>query len=208
MCLQAANAQIAVMSSSVVLLICSMLPPSEVLFLWCGAAGQLTHHTSSPQIRTWKVSPELFPVDLSPAVQSAATAAVEAAVAAWGERAISELEAEDRLAFACEKAPTEDPVTAQVRSAEHERLSPVSQASLMSHGSCASHHLMCSWLSGHLTALAVNTAEGVLPRDGSRVQSGDGPGSTKSRWCGTLAMGCCDLCISVRSLHDAASHQR
>ena len=66
------------------------------------------------QIRTWKVSPDLFPVDLSPAAQSAATAAVEAAVAAWGERAISELEAEDRLAFACEKAPTEDPVTAQV----------------------------------------------------------------------------------------------
>ncbi len=62
------------------------------------------------------MSPELFPVDLTPAAQSAATAAVEAAVAAWGERAISELEAEDRLAFACEKAPTEDPVTAQVRS--------------------------------------------------------------------------------------------
>ena len=64
------------------------------------------------------MSPDLFPVDLSPAAQSAATAAVEAAVAAWGERAISELEAEDRLAFACEKAPTEDPVTAQVRLAE------------------------------------------------------------------------------------------
>ena len=67
-----------------------------------------------PQMKTWKVSPDLFPVELSSATQSAATAAVEAAVAMWGERAISELEAEDRLAFACEKAPTEDPVTAQV----------------------------------------------------------------------------------------------
>ena len=48
---------------------------------------------------------------------------MEAAVAAWGERAISELEAEDRLAFACEKAPTEDPVTAQVRVTGDKRLS-------------------------------------------------------------------------------------
>ena len=65
-------------------------------------------------MKTWKVSPDLFPVALSSAAQSEATAAVEAAVAMWGERAISELEAEDRLAFACEKAPTDDPVTAQV----------------------------------------------------------------------------------------------
>ena len=32
-----------------------------------------------------------------------------------GERQLPELEAEDRLAFACEKAPTQDPVIAKVR---------------------------------------------------------------------------------------------
>ena len=36
-------------------------------------------------------------------------------MAVWGERGIPELEAEDRLAFACEKAPTEDIVALQVR---------------------------------------------------------------------------------------------
>lgn len=36
--------------------------------------------------------------------------AVKAAVSGWGERQLDELEAEERLAFACEKAPTSDPV--------------------------------------------------------------------------------------------------
>ncbi len=40
--------------------------------------------------------------------------AVKAAVAGWGERQLDELEAEDRLAFACEKAPTTDPVIEKV----------------------------------------------------------------------------------------------
>lgn len=38
------------------------------------------------------------------------TEAVKAAVSGWGERQLDELEAEERLAFACEKAPTSDPV--------------------------------------------------------------------------------------------------
>lgn len=41
--------------------------------------------------------------------------AVKAAVSSWGERQLEELEAEDRLAFACEKAPTTDPVIEKVR---------------------------------------------------------------------------------------------
>lgn len=40
--------------------------------------------------------------------------AVKAAVAGWGQRQVDELEAEERLAFACEKAPTEDPVLLKV----------------------------------------------------------------------------------------------
>lgn len=36
---------------------------------------------------------------------------------AWGERRLSELDAEDRLAMACEKAPTSDPATSALRAA-------------------------------------------------------------------------------------------
>ena len=43
--------------------------------------------------------------------------AVSACAQAWGERALAELDAEDRLAAACEKAPTSDPATATLRAA-------------------------------------------------------------------------------------------
>ena len=43
--------------------------------------------------------------------------AVHAAKQAWGERKLEELEAEERLAFACERAHTSDEVTLQLRSA-------------------------------------------------------------------------------------------
>ncbi len=36
---------------------------------------------------------------------------------AWGQRGLLELEAEERLAIACEKSPTQDPVIAQLRKA-------------------------------------------------------------------------------------------
>ena len=42
---------------------------------------------------------------------------MQAAVGAWGERGLLEIEAEERLAVACEKAPTDDPVIAQLREA-------------------------------------------------------------------------------------------
>ena len=47
--------------------------------------------------------------------EKAAKAAAAAAAAAWGERHLSPLEAEHKLAVACEKAPTEDPVLGQLR---------------------------------------------------------------------------------------------
>ena len=43
--------------------------------------------------------------------------AVKAAVQTWGSRALAEQQAEDRLAFACEKAPTDDSVTSKLREA-------------------------------------------------------------------------------------------
>lgn len=67
--------------------------------------------------KSWAVSPALFPCELSAQATKLATDAVEAAVQAWGERQLDELEAEERLAFACEKAPTTDPVVEGVRKA-------------------------------------------------------------------------------------------
>ena len=51
--------------------------------------------------------------------------AVSACRQAWGERCLSELDAEDRLATACEKAPTSDPATAALRAAFQVQPSPV-----------------------------------------------------------------------------------
>ena len=36
---------------------------------------------------------------------------------AWGQRGLLELEAEERLAIACEKSPTQDPVISKLRGA-------------------------------------------------------------------------------------------
>ena len=43
--------------------------------------------------------------------------AVAAAKEAWGVRQLSELDAEERLAMACEKAPTSDHATSKLRAA-------------------------------------------------------------------------------------------
>eukprot|EP00887_Chlorella_sp_A99_P001989 scaffold18.g1989.t1 len=67
--------------------------------------------------RSWAVSPALFPCELSSEAKALASDAVRAAVEAWGQRQLDELEAEDRLAFACEKAPSSDAVVQKLRSA-------------------------------------------------------------------------------------------
>ncbi|CAI5493981.1 unnamed protein product [Closterium sp. Naga37s-1] len=70
-----------------------------------------------PVKKTWAVNPELYPCQLSDATSALLTSAVEAAVASWGANSLPALEAEDRLAFACEKGPTSDPVIAALRAA-------------------------------------------------------------------------------------------
>ncbi|KAK3253820.1 hypothetical protein CYMTET_36948 [Cymbomonas tetramitiformis] len=66
--------------------------------------------------KTWKASEAVFPTELSSDLLAAAKGACEAAEMSWGKNALQELEAEDRLSFACEKAPTEDPVLLGLRS--------------------------------------------------------------------------------------------
>ncbi|KAJ7519747.1 hypothetical protein O6H91_20G054300 [Diphasiastrum complanatum] len=70
-----------------------------------------------PQRKSWKVNESLFPCELSQTTMSLAKGAVDAAVQAWGEKSLSELEAEDQLSYACEKGPTENDVLAQLRRA-------------------------------------------------------------------------------------------
>ncbi|MDY6940865.1 MAG: preprotein translocase subunit SecA [Cyanobacteriota bacterium] len=65
--------------------------------------------------KTWKVSPQIFPTALSAETEAQLKEAVEFAVQEYGERSLPELEAEDKLAVASEKAPTEDAVIQKLR---------------------------------------------------------------------------------------------
>ncbi|PQQ12062.1 hypothetical protein Pyn_01532 [Prunus yedoensis var. nudiflora] len=70
-----------------------------------------------PPKKTWKVNENLFPCKLSNEKTKLAEEAVKLAVDTWGQRSLTELEAEERLSYSCEKAPAQDPVIAKLRSA-------------------------------------------------------------------------------------------
>ncbi|XP_077233871.1 albino or Glassy Yellow 1 [Tasmannia lanceolata] len=70
-----------------------------------------------PPRKTWKVNERLFPCDLSKDKISLAEDAVELAVKTWGKRSLTELEAEERLSYSCEKGPSRDEVIAKLRGA-------------------------------------------------------------------------------------------
>ncbi len=65
--------------------------------------------------KTWKASPQIFPTELSPELKSVLKEAVSFAVKTYGEQSLSELAAEDKIAVAAEKAPTDDPVIQKLR---------------------------------------------------------------------------------------------
>ncbi|MGB3292371.1 MAG: preprotein translocase subunit SecA [Phormidesmis sp.] len=65
--------------------------------------------------KTWKVAPQIFPIDLSPELKTALKEAVAFAAKTYGEQSLSELQAEDKIAVAAEKAPTDDPVIQRLR---------------------------------------------------------------------------------------------
>ncbi len=67
--------------------------------------------------KSWKVSSNLFPTEISPETAEILRQAVEMAEKTYGFQAISELDAEDKLATAAEKAPTNDPVIQKLRDA-------------------------------------------------------------------------------------------
>ncbi|KAJ6679986.1 SECA INNER MEMBRANE COMPONENT OF SEC PROTEIN SECRETION SYSTEM [Salix purpurea] len=67
--------------------------------------------------KTWKVNESLFPCKLSNENTKLAEEAVQLAVRSWGQRSLTELEAEERLSYSCEKGPAQDEVIANLRSA-------------------------------------------------------------------------------------------
>lgn len=67
------------------------------------------------KVKTWKASPQIFPTNLSKEAEKQLKEAVEFAVREYGERSLPELEAEDKVAIATERAPTNDPVIQKLR---------------------------------------------------------------------------------------------
>lgn len=67
------------------------------------------------KVKTWKASPQIYPTELTKQTERMLKDAVDFAVKHYGERSLPELDAEDRVAVASEKAPTEDPVVQRLR---------------------------------------------------------------------------------------------
>lgn len=67
--------------------------------------------------KSWKASAQIFPTQISRETEQMLKAAVELAVKQYGERSLSELEADDVVAVASEKAPTNDEVITKLRQA-------------------------------------------------------------------------------------------
>ncbi len=82
-----------------------------------GAGGRSRSQGFAPgkKVKTWKASPQIFPTELSKATEQQLKSAVEFAVQKYGDRSLPELEAEEKVAVAAEKAPTDDPVIQKLR---------------------------------------------------------------------------------------------
>jgi preprotein translocase subunit SecA len=90
--------------------------------------------------KTWKASPDIFPTTLTGETEQLLRDAAATAVQQYGERSLPELEAEDKIATAAEKAPTQDPAIQKLRSAyqavrrEYETLTDVEHAEVVGLG--------------------------------------------------------------------------
>jgi preprotein translocase subunit SecA len=82
-----------------------------------GAKGRGSAKGFAPgqKAKTWRASPDIFPTDLSAEAEVGLRQAVDLAVKTYGERSLPELQAEEKLAIAAEKAPTDDPVIQSLR---------------------------------------------------------------------------------------------
>ncbi|KAH9787030.1 protein translocase subunit SECA1 [Citrus sinensis] len=79
------------------------------------AEGVFVSVKKPPPKKTWKVNESLFPCKLSNENAKLAEEAVQLAVKTWGQKSLTELEAEERLSYSCEKGPVQDEVIAKLR---------------------------------------------------------------------------------------------
>ena len=70
---------------------------------------------SEKKVKTWKASPQIFPVQTSRETEQMLKDAVDFAIRQYGERSLPELEAEDVIATAAEKAPVDNPAILKLR---------------------------------------------------------------------------------------------
>lgn len=100
-----------------------VMPEDEDSFGVQRAAGLPTGHgggqgfVPGKKVKTWRASPEIFPTQLTKETEKLLKDAVEIAVREYGDRSLPELEAEDKVAVAAEKAPIDDPVILKLREA-------------------------------------------------------------------------------------------
>lgn len=100
-----------------------VMPEDEDTFGVQRAAGLPTGHgggqgfVPGKKVKTWRASPEIFPTQLTKETEKLLKDAVEIAVREYGDRSLPELEAEDKVAIAAEKAPIDDPVIQKLREA-------------------------------------------------------------------------------------------
>ncbi|MDZ8237310.1 MAG: preprotein translocase subunit SecA [Nostoc sp. ChiQUE01a] len=100
-----------------------VMPEDEDAFGVQRPAGLPTGHgggqgfVPGKKVKTWRASPEIFPTQLTKETEQLLKEAVEIAVREYGDRSLPELEAEDKVAVAAEKAPIDDPVIQKLREA-------------------------------------------------------------------------------------------
>ncbi|BAQ66059.1 preprotein translocase subunit SecA [Geminocystis sp. NIES-3709] len=67
------------------------------------------------KVKNWKPSSDIFPCQLSSETEAKLKETVKFAVETYGQQSLSELDAEEKIAVAAEKAPTDDPVILKLR---------------------------------------------------------------------------------------------
>ena len=65
--------------------------------------------------KTWRVSKDIFPTEISAEAETMLKEVVKFAVSEYGEQSLTELEAEEKLAVAAEKAPTDETAIQKLR---------------------------------------------------------------------------------------------
>lgn len=77
--------------------------------------SQATGFGGNKKVKTWKASPDIFPTTLTKETVTNLKTATDLAVKTYGEQSLSELAAEEKVAIAAEKAPTDDAVIQKLR---------------------------------------------------------------------------------------------